>query len=358
MKTHASYWLMGLMIVSASPSAQDTELVTPAVALDATDGIIEAFRSHSVVAMGEGVGHGNEQGHAFLRALIRDPRFASVADDIVVEWGNSLYQDVIDRFTRGEDVPYSELRKVWEKTTQPHPVWDSQVYGEFFQAVRSQNETLPEEEDIRVLLGDPPIDWESVNVRKDLARLFWERDAYPAGLVQAQVIEKGRRALVVYGGMHLMRLPREQNTLIGEDSIRVEDAQLRRLRAQYGSETLVTLLERQGTEVFNVWGVPADVAAKVQPEVGAWSPIRLTLIENTTLGAATFQRYFPGGDTAPMQEQFDALMIFGPLSAMTWSPLSPELCRDDEYVEMRVSRMGYDDRQAFIRQYCGQNSTD
>src|SRR5690606_29965337 len=114
------------------------------------DGIIDAFRFHSVVTMSEGSGgfHGNEQAHAFLRALIRDRRFADVADDIVVEWGNSLYQGVIDRYTRGENVPYSELRQVWENTTQPHPVWDSPVYRQFFEAVRSQNETLLEEEHI------------------------------------------------------------------------------------------------------------------------------------------------------------------------------------------------------------------
>ena len=38
--------------------------------------ILDAFRSHRVVALGEG-SHGNEQGHAFRMSLIRDPRFAT-----------------------------------------------------------------------------------------------------------------------------------------------------------------------------------------------------------------------------------------------------------------------------------------
>ena len=47
-----------------------------AVRLDPTSAIIDAFASYPVVALGEGP-HGNEQGHAFRLALIRDPRFAA-----------------------------------------------------------------------------------------------------------------------------------------------------------------------------------------------------------------------------------------------------------------------------------------
>jgi hypothetical protein len=339
-------WFVCLMLVTAAATAQDHARLAPAVGVDPIIGIIEALRSHTVVAVGEGVGHGNEQGHALLRSLIRDPGFARAADDIVVEWGNSLYQDVVDRFTRGENVAHDELRKVWENTTQPHPVWDSPIYWEFFQTVRSQNETLPEEDRLRVLLGDPPVDWESGDARKQMAALFRQRDAYPAELIRREVIEKGRRALVVYGGMHLARLPRPRNTFIANE-----------LADEFPSDTLVSLLASSGIEVFNVWGVPAEVAAQVQPEIASWSPVRLTLIENTLLGAAPFQRYFPGGDAAPMQEQFKALMVFGPSSTLTWSSLSPELCTD-EYVEMRVRRMNYDDPQAFILQYCQPSSAD
>ena len=81
----------------------------PAVRLDPTSVILDAFATHSVVALGEGA-HGNVLGHAFRLALIRDPRFAAVVNDIVVESGSATYQDVMDRFVRGEDVPESALR--------------------------------------------------------------------------------------------------------------------------------------------------------------------------------------------------------------------------------------------------------
>ena len=58
----------------------------PAMPIDAVDGVIEACRAHALVALGEGA-HGNEQGDAFRRRLVRDPRFAQVVDDVVVEFG-------------------------------------------------------------------------------------------------------------------------------------------------------------------------------------------------------------------------------------------------------------------------------
>jgi hypothetical protein len=57
--------------------------------------------------------HRNTAIHAFLLSLIRDPQFPTVVNDIVVECGNALHQDVADRFVRGEDVPYETLRKIW-----------------------------------------------------------------------------------------------------------------------------------------------------------------------------------------------------------------------------------------------------
>jgi hypothetical protein len=47
--------------------------------------------SFPIVALAEG-GHGNEQAHAFRLALIRDPRFPSVVNDLVGECGKARYQ--------------------------------------------------------------------------------------------------------------------------------------------------------------------------------------------------------------------------------------------------------------------------
>ncbi|MFM0125947.1 hypothetical protein P0D73_45210 [Paraburkholderia sp. RL18-101-BIB-B] len=129
--------------------------------IDPITGILEAFKSNNVVAICDG-GHGCKQAYAFRISLIRDPRFAYIVNDIVVESGNSLYQGMMDRFVAGEDVPENQLRQAWQNTTQPHDVWDRPVFEGLFRQVREVNALLPKDRQIRVLLGDSPIDWSKI----------------------------------------------------------------------------------------------------------------------------------------------------------------------------------------------------
>jgi hypothetical protein len=102
-------------------------MTTRAIANDPICGVLDAFQFNDVVALDDG-GHGCEQAYAFRIALIRDPRFPALVNDIVVESGNSLYQGMIDRFISGEDIPDCEIHKAWQNTTQPHDVWDRPVF--------------------------------------------------------------------------------------------------------------------------------------------------------------------------------------------------------------------------------------
>src|SRR5262245_12132191 len=112
---------------------------TKAVALEPISAIIEAFRTHDIVALGEGR-HNNVQGFRLRLALIRDPRFAAIVNDIVVESGSSMHQAVMDRFIAGEEVPTKELRLAWQDTTVPDGPWDVPMYESFFEAVRTLNQ--------------------------------------------------------------------------------------------------------------------------------------------------------------------------------------------------------------------------
>src|SRR5687767_13084221 len=103
-------------LISVSSLNLRGQLAARAVPLEPIAAIIDAFRTHQVVALGEGA-HGNVPGHLFRLALLRDPRFAGTVNDIVVEFGNARYQAVMDRYTRGDTVPLEELRRVWEDTT-------------------------------------------------------------------------------------------------------------------------------------------------------------------------------------------------------------------------------------------------
>jgi hypothetical protein len=128
--------------------------------------------------------HGNEQAAAFLLSLVRDPRFAATVNDVVMECGNARYQDVIDRFVNGEDVPDESLRRVWQDTTQPSAACDVPIYEAFYRAVRALNASLPRERRLRVLLGDPPVDWDAVRTRDDHFKWIEMREWHPAALIQ------------------------------------------------------------------------------------------------------------------------------------------------------------------------------
>src|SRR5262245_59959188 len=111
--------------------------------------------------------HGLQEQADFTSLLIRHPAFSTKVNDIVVEFGNGLYQDVMDRYVAGKDVSPSELRQVWRNTTQLL-VWNAPIYEKFFANVRKLNQTLPASRRLRVLLGDPPIDWNKVQGREDI----------------------------------------------------------------------------------------------------------------------------------------------------------------------------------------------
>jgi hypothetical protein len=123
----------------------------------AVSAILSAFDRYEIVGMGEA--HGLKDKDDLILLLIRNPAFSEKVNDIVVECGNALYQPVLDRYIAGEDVPFTEVRKVWRNTTQPMCDW-SGFFEQFYPLVRAINHKLPAGKKLRVLAGDPPIDWD------------------------------------------------------------------------------------------------------------------------------------------------------------------------------------------------------
>ena len=313
----------------------------PAVPVDAATTILNALRSHQVVGLGLGA-HNNEQGHTFLLTLIRHPNFSSTAADLVVECGNARFQDVMDRFVAGGDVEYSSLRRTWQDTTQPHAGCDVPLHEELYRAVRNVNVASSARSQIRVLLGDPPIDWESPTAKQDRGKFMAMRDTHPAQIVQHEVLAKGRRALVVYGQMHLQRKQMASNYDMSHPL----------------AQTIVSLLEGQGIKVFTVWGNSRADLQSIQPSIASWQPPTLTLVRGTVLGSTDFEFFyaaqFPRATvkdgkiaplareewrTLPMSDQFDAVLHLGAPSAMTTAEIPASLCADAEYMKMRLGRL-------------------
>jgi hypothetical protein len=332
-----------LVLLFVFPSAGFAQAAA-AKPLDPVDGIIDAFKTHDVVALGEG-DHGNEQGAAFRAKLYRDPRFQAVVNDIVVESGNGRYQAMMDRYIAGETVPEKELRMAWLETTQPTDVWDRDIYADMFRTIREINQKLPKAKQLRVLLGDTPYTYDPANPAAPARR----SDSFPAELIQREVIAKKRKALIVYGDMHYLRRQAEPPPPMPGQPVRPP------------SGTIVSLLEKAGVKVFSVWtftGLGQELPT-LQPDIATWKKPSLTLIKDTPLGTAPFTFYYPKGSgmmvrpgpNGPvtidlgeaiggvMQEQFDAVLYLGPKSEITYAKLPKSLCADPEYVEMRAARL-------------------
>ena len=169
---------------------------------DAADVIAEALRSHRLVLLSEH--HWSVPVHEQLRRIIADPQVASLIDDIVIEFGNPLYQSVIDRYTAGESVPLDSVRLAWRNTTQLL-AWDSPLYARFYESVRALNAGRAPDRRIRLLAGDPPIDWSQTTRAEDIPRTYGFRDIETIGIIEREVLAKGRRALVVIGEEHVVR---------------------------------------------------------------------------------------------------------------------------------------------------------
>jgi len=295
-----------------------------AIRVEPISGILDAFRSHQIVALGEGL-HGNSQAHAFRLALIREPRFASIVNDLVVEFGSGRYQTVMDAFISGADVPYAQLRKAWQDTTNPTPIWDSPIYEEFFRAVRDVNASLPRERKLRVVLGEPPIDWNTVRAYGEVAQWISRRTTHAVDVIKSEVLAKNHRAIVIYGDSHFRRYSKWAGSSATE----------------LAHPTLLNRIEAQGTRAFSIWTNTTVELERLQPDIVSWPIPSLTRVRGTRLGRLDF-KYFAGKATDPpttMEDQFDAVLYLGPVSSITQSVLSPSLCADAEYTKMRLARM-------------------
>jgi hypothetical protein len=311
----------------------------PAVPVEPIGAILDAFQTHAVVTLPEW--HGDRAMLDFTLNLIRDPRFATVVNDVVVETGNARYQETMDRYIRGERVSVEQLRGVWEDTTVPQaaPSRTSEIPA-LYVTIRKINDSLPAARKIRVVLGDPPIDWANVRTPSDYRRFLELRDSYPAARIQVEVLAKGRRALVTYGQGHTQRRQVAANYDI--DS--------------WQAQTITSILERTTpARLFTIWW--ETELTKLQEAGAPWPAPGLALVRGTALGAVDFERFSNAAGRAavrdgkivpiprdqwrelPLEEQFDAVLYLGPPRADGPVTQPADVCQDRQYFEERLRRL-------------------
>ena len=184
--------LLSLALCAAVPMAH---------AETAIEAIAKQYDRHPLIMLGEW--HRNVQQHVFLRDLIRDPAFICRTDDIVIEFGNSRLQSLADAYASGENVTEGELQSMFRETLVPF-TWNSPVYRQFYETVREVNQKRICPRPVRLVLGDPPIDWSRIKTLKDF-ELFGDRDGSFADTVEREVLAKHHHALLIAGEPHALR---------------------------------------------------------------------------------------------------------------------------------------------------------
>lgn len=162
-----------------------------------------------VIAFGET--HQHKSLYVLLEKILKSKRLQEDVDVIIVEFGNSFYQDLLDRYISGEDVSIDALRLVWRNTLiSPNTVWDSPVYEHFFQTVREINKSLLPKKRYRVIAAGKSIDWTTIHSKEDM-KVFnnTTRTEQIYEVVGNEVFVKNKTAFLIAGEWHASQLSKE-----------------------------------------------------------------------------------------------------------------------------------------------------
>lgn len=276
---------------------------------DAARAILAAFDKYEVVGMD--AAHGNKDLDDLIFHLVRDPALPGKVDDIVVECGNSLYQGILDRYIAGDDVPLSEVQQVWRNTTQSM-CSVSGFYEILFPMVRRINQRLSPAKRLRVLAGDPPLDWSKV---KDRSEVMLDRDANIASVMEREVLSKHRRALMLFGAFHLFHS--NSTAPVGLQSA------VQQYERTYPGVTMVI-----GTSIVFDNSTPPPAGKELEARMASWPvPSLVQNINGTWLGDVN-KNYF--------SKMADAYLYLGPVDLILTEPRPAEIFLDKDYmVELR-----------------------
>jgi hypothetical protein len=332
--------LILLLVIGCGEAYAAEPRVMPAI-----DGVLAAFKDHPLVGLGDA--HGLAEEGVFYEQLVRDPRFAAEVGSVVFEAASSAHQATLDRYLDGQNVPRAELRRVWSDAVG----WGSPpsvMYQQFLAAVREVNLKLPRASRIHVWAGEPPADWTQITTQAQLEPFLNQRDQYAAEVIEKHILERGKKALVIYGALHFYALPN---------------------RPEYPPNAgLRGLIEGRRPNAFYVvqpyFGYfQAECSARFEAETG-WpagsliAPVRGTSLQPLLLrdGCTVAPPPRPAPGSAPMTPEAlarlqagflrpmsgadaDALLYLAPAASLTLATDDPDLTSDPAYAAEITRRM-------------------
>jgi hypothetical protein len=282
---------------------------------NAFSAMIGLFDTHDIVMFGEV--HDSEQEYEWLCKLVKTPGFSDRVDDIVVEFGNPLYQKTVDRYVGGEDVPFEEVQKAWRNVVgDVLPV--SPEYGWLYKAVREANLEHRGKRGIRLVMGGPPADWTKIRNSADLAAYQDEREQWYARVVKTEVLAKHHHALLIMGAGHLLR--GHQEAL--ESALAAQQHREQADRISFRTGYVEREIRAAGAHPYLVvFGTNAvDNSGDVDRRFDSWLEPVLVPLSGNWVGALAAQPVISGGHAPAMAvtlaDQADALLYVAPCSVL------------------------------------------
>lgn len=237
---------------------------------------LQLFEDYPIVAFGEM--HSLQELGDFFIELVKHPDFAENVGNVVLEFGNSFFQETVDRYIAGEDVPYEKVKKAWTTLIATGgPTEVSVMYGQFYEAVREVNQTLPDDKKIKIWLGDPPANPDDPKVY--LAENFPDRDAFYARVIMEEILEKDRKALVIIGAGHFV------DDEYSRSSATVEELESKSFGAYYNFIAYINAYYPDEAYTIQVhWGLPnQDCNQRLESAFSSQSLPVLVSLEATSL---------------------------------------------------------------------------
>ncbi len=306
--------------------------------------LLSLFTRYRFVALGEL--HYNQEIWDLVDDLVRQPGFADRVSTVGFEGGNSAYQDLMDRYVNGEAVTEAEIKKVWRNNTQNTTTFDAPVYLRFLNRIRDLNQRLPAAKKVRVLLMDPPIDWQTVKSRADRDKFALQRQDNMEKVIEAEVYQQNKTLLYVAGPVHIDR--NQSNPLIKNPLVRLE--------AKYPGTTF-------SATTYSGFGLNEQRLGEVEAQFAAWPKPGIALLKDTWVGElegginsriknadGTITNPYPG---LKMQDIHDAILFLGNRSQLTLSDPSKGVCtgkpEDQAWIDELLRRQEVIETPPFLR---------
>jgi hypothetical protein len=298
--------------------------------VSAVPALLDALQRFPLVAVTER--HMLQEWHDVIAGLLRNPSLPGKVNDIVVEFGNSAYQELSDRFVLSDkEVARADLVKIWRQIGDP--TWNAPVYEQFFHTVRAVNWQLPAKQRIRILLGQAPVSMNQVLANphdRSMIREFVDSTSlnrHYADVVGQEVLDKGRRALLFAGGGHVLRG-------LQDDSDPKQTNAATRIESNHPNSMYVVDL------LILPPGPPqSSIGQRVHSEVMHWAPASIAPIAGTWLGGTRQSDSWINGMSSratsaigrTYEKQADAVLYLAPGNFLTASQPDPAIYHYGNY---------------------------